>query len=404
MKPGENNHEEDLKKAERIAYLIAGHIKDSLTPAEQDELDDWVSASDENLELFETLTDEDNIEAGVQQYLQIEKEKAAALVRLKEKAGLSPKRKSILKKIAPYLAAASVILIAASIYFIKTGAWNKNIEKPFAENNYKDIAPGSDKAVLTLPNGRTIILDEAKNGLVTEDDGVIVTKQDGGELSYHSSDAAGLAFHTLSIPRGGKFTLKLPDGTMIWLNAESSLRYPTSFNGESRNVELDGEAYFEVTPNAKAPFMVTYKTPNNNNGTVKVLGTHFNVNTYGDDGAVVTTLLEGSVQVTGNGQSKLLKPGQQALCSSDIEGVTTNTSEAVAWKDGKFLFRDATIHTIGEQIKRWYDIDVAYEGNITQHFNAEMSRDLPLSKLLDGLEGTMEVNFELKEKKLIIKP
>jgi transmembrane sensor len=191
---------------------------------------------------------------------------------------------------------------------------------------------------------------------------------------------------------------------MIWLNAESSLRYPTSFNGESRNVELDGEAYFEVTPDAKAPFIVTYKTPNNNNGTVKVLGTHFNVNTYGDEGTVVTTLLEGSVQVTGNGQSKLLKPGQQALCSSDIKVVTTNTSEAVAWKDGKFLFRDATIHTIGEQIKRWYDIDVAYEGNITQHFNAEMSRDLPLSKLLDGLEGTMEVNFELKEKKLIIKP
>jgi ferric-dicitrate binding protein FerR (iron transport regulator) len=404
MKPGANSHEDDLKKAERIAYLIAGHIKDSLIPAEQDELDDWVSASDENLELFEKLTDEDNIELGVQQYLQIEKEKAAALARVKEKVGLIPKRKSIIKKIAPYLVAASVILIAATVYFIKTEAWNKNIEKPFAKNNQKDIAPGSDKAVLTLPDGRTIILDEAKNGLVTEDDGVIVTKQDGGELSYHSSDAAELAFHTLSIPRGGKFTLKLPDGTMVWLNAESSLRYPTRFNGQDRNVELDGEAYFEVTPDAKAPFIVTFKTPNNNEGTVKVLGTHFNINSYSDEGVVITTLLEGSVAVSGNGESKLLKPGEQALSSSSIKVVKTNADEAVAWKDGKFLFRDATVHTIGEQIKRWYDIDVAYEGNITQHFNAEMNRDLPLSKLLDGLEGTMQVHFNLVEKKLTIKP
>jgi ferric-dicitrate binding protein FerR (iron transport regulator) len=402
MEPTSNNHDEDLQKAERIAYLIAGHIRETLTPKEADELDDWVSESDENLELFEKLTDEENIELGIQKYLQIEKEKAGALSGVKQAVGL--KRKTTIRKILPYLVAASVIIIAVSIYMIKTGTSGLIIEKPIVENGAGDIAPGSTKAVLTLSDGRTIILDSTGNGIIAEDGGVKVTKQNGGELSYHSSDANVLTFHTLSTPRGGRYNLTLPDGSKVWLNAESSLRYPITFTGTDRLVELRGEAYFEVAKKEASSFSVKIISANGAGETVRVLGTHFNINSYADEGTVITTLLEGSIEIEKNGKTKLLSPGEQALTSTDIKVIKTDVNEAVAWKEGKFLFRDATVRSIGEQIKRWYDVDVTYEGNITQKFNTEMSRNLPLLKLLDALEGTMQVHFTLDGKKLIIKP
>ena len=152
------------------------------------------------------------------------------------------------------------------------------------------------------------------------------------------------------------------------------------------------------------PFTVKITGSEGDGGMVKVLGTHFNINGYGDEGLIITTLLEGSVLVEKNGLSKILKPGEQALSAKNIAVVKTDVNEAIAWKNGRFLFRNATIKSIGEQIKRWYDVEVVYGGNIPQHFNTEMSRNLPLSKLLDGLEGTMQVHFSLDGRKLTIKP
>lgn len=403
MKPT-HKYDEELQKAERIAYLIAGHLQDSLTPAEQDELDDWIVESDENLELFEQLTDEDNIETGIQQYLQTEREKAQALSGVKSTIERNAQN-NISRKIWPYLIAASLIFIAVSLYLFTTNNKQKDIEKPIVQQSVKDdVKAGSDKAVLTLSDGRTIILDSLGTGLLTEDNGVMVTKQDRRELTYKSSAANPTGYNTLSIPRGGHYRLTLPDGSKVWLNAESSLRYPIAFQGAERSVELKGEGYFEVAKDAAKPFVVTIVTPSGEGGMVRVLGTHFNIDAYKDEGNICTTLLEGSIQITKGKLSKVIKPGEQAIINGGIKVTEADINEATAWKEGKFIFRDASIRSIGAQIKRWYDVEVVYQGNIQQHFNTEANRSVSLSKLLDALEGTGQVHFVLEGKKLIIKP
>jgi transmembrane sensor len=429
MKPTSNNHEEELKKAERIAYLIAGHLRNTLSADESDELDEWLNESDENLELFEKLTDEENIEAGVQQYLDIEGRKADALQKLKQEIGGERKSR---RRFWPYLAAACVVVVAVSTYLYRTNEKQETRETPGVAEKPKDINPGSDKAVLVLADGRSVILDAQSDGVLDNNDGVKVTKHDGGGLSYTSSDAIPLTFHTLSTPRGGKYSVRLPDGTRVWLNAASTLHYPTSFTGAAnREVELKGEAYFEVAKDAAHPFRVRV----DDKAGVEVLGTQFNVNAYAEARVV---LVEGKVKVggresgggsresgIGNGQLAMgngqknngqwamdnwqgveLRPGEMGEIGAggEVKVSAADVAEAIAWKEGRFVFRNADIRSIGEEIQRWYDVEVGYEGAIKQHFNTEMRRDLPLAKLLDGLEGTMQVHFELEGRKLTIKP
>jgi transmembrane sensor len=401
MKESSNNHDENLEKADRVAYLIAGHINDTLTEPEKDELDDWITESDENLELFEKLTDEDNIEAGIQQHLRLEKEKASALEGIKESIGL--KQKSTLQIIWPYMAAASVVLIIVSLVLFNNNKI-KNNEKPIAQGTTKNyIAAGSDKAVLTLSDGRTVILDSSGTGLLANEGNITISKGAQGEIVYEGTSMT-TQYNVVSTPRGGQFKITLGDGTKVWLNAESSIKYPAGFATAERVVELRGEGYFEVAKNESKPFKVKILTSSGDGGMVEVLGTHFNINGYGDEGVVKTTLLEGSVRVTKGEITKTLIPGQAALINGGIKIITAQVNEETAWKDGKFLFRDETIHSIGEQIKRWYDVQVEYEGNNKQLFNTEVSRSVPLSDLLEGLEGTAQVKFHLEGRKLIIRP
>jgi ferric-dicitrate binding protein FerR (iron transport regulator) len=401
MKGLPQNHDENLQKAERIAYLIAGHLKDTLSELERDELDEWITESDENLELFENLTDEDNIEAGIQKHRRMEKEKAEALAGVKEKIGI--RQKTNLRKLWPYLAAASVVLIAGSLYILNH---TKDIpaEKPIAQRTTKsDIQAGSDKAVLTLSDGRTIILNSTVSGLLANEGSISIKKNEHGEIAYEGTEQQ-MKYNTVSTPRGGEYKLVLGDGTEVWLNAESSIKFPAGFAANDREVELRGEAYFEVAKNATKPFKVSIITPNGSGGTVTVLGTKFNINAYTDEATVKTMLVEGSVRVEKNNVSKIISPGEQALSSNVITVIKADVREAIAWKEGKFLFRDATIRSIGEQLKRWYDIEVEYQGTISQHFNTEVSRNIPLSKLLSALEATVQVHFNLTGKKLVIKP
>lgn len=393
------NHDKNLKKADRIAYLIAGHIRGTLTEPEKDELDAWIVESDENLEQFEKLTDEDNIEIAMQQHLHMEKEKAEALSGVKEKIGL--KRKGSLPKIWPYLAAASVIFIAVSLYLFRKNNTEKENEKPIAGTSNNDIKAGSDKAVLTLSDGRTIILDSSGTGLLANEGDITIKKGADGEIVYNGTDKE-IKYNLVSTPRGGQYKLVLGDGTRVWLNAESSLKFPAGFVNTDRLVELRGEGYFEVAKNDR-PFKVKILTPTGDGGIVEVLGTHFNINGYYDEELVKATLLEGSIKVEKEGKSKIIEPGEQALVNGEIKVVKTDVSEETAWKDGKFLFRDATIQSIGEQIKRWYDIDVEHKEKVLQHFNIEVNRNVPLSRLLQLLEATGQVQFSLVDKKLIIK-
>jgi len=401
MKESSNNHDENLKKADRVAYLIAGHLNETLTEAEKDELDDWITESDENLALFEKLTDEDNIEAGIQEHLRLEKEKAEALEDIKETIGL--RKKSTLQRIWPYLVAASIVLIAGSVYLNKSSTVIKEIEKPIARTTKNDINPGSDKAVLTLSDGRTIILDSTGSGLLATEGDVSIRRGESGEIVYNGTTMT-TQYNVVSTPRGGQYKIILGDGTKVWLNAESAIKYPAGFANAERAVEVKGEAYFEVAKNEAKPFKVKILTPSGEGGLVEVLGTHFNVNGYEDDGIIRTTLLEGSVRVTKDEVSRTLQPGEAALMNNGITIVKADGSDETAWTQGKFLFRDATVQSIGEQIKRWYDVEVEYKGANKQLFNTEVSRDAPLSKLLQALEGTGQVHFTLEGKRLLVKP
>ncbi|RYZ91089.1 MAG: FecR family protein [Proteobacteria bacterium] len=392
---GNFHPDNDLPVAERIAYLIAGFLRGTLTEAEHNELDAWVVASEENTRLFEHLTDETTIAEGLRWKEHLNEE--AALQSIKARIG-SP-RKSRFRLLLPLSIAASLLVAIGIFFFTRTTP-----QPPPVAQDKGGIQPGKDQAVLTLAGGRTIILDSAGSGMLANERGVDIAKESAGGIRYAGAGGTDL-YQTLSIPRGGQYRLVLGDGTRVWLNAESSLRFPASFADSGRTVELQGEAYFEVAKDAGRPFRVAVRTRFGTPQTVEVLGTHFNINGYGDDSSIRTTLLEGSVRVRHGPSYVMLRPGQAARGSANGGlQVEKGDPSATAWKDGLFRFRGATIQTIAAQISRWYDIDVQIRGNIPDHFNATIDRKEPLQDLLQVLQETHRVRFTLEGKKLIITP
>lgn len=286
-----------------------------------------------------------------------------------------------------------------------------SIEKSelLAEN---DIEPGDDKAILTLGDGTKIILDDAQNGVLANQGGNSILKAAEGELIYSFSAESNLQlpedhsdniiFNTIETPKGGKFQVRLPDGSKVWLNAASSLRFPTKFAGSKRQVELNGEAYFEVAHDESKLFEVKAR-----NQTVQVFGTHFNINAYEDEPSVNTTLLEGSVRISDirTNISQMLRPGEQSKLTERIEVFNVkNTAEAVAWKEGYFQFHEADIKTVMRQIERWYDVSIIYEGDMPNYrFGGEIERSLSLIQVLKVLEKT-KVHFRLEGREVIVMP
>lgn len=257
----------------------------------------------------------------------------------------------------------------------------------------EEIGPGSDKAVLTLADGRRIVLDEAKNGPLVGN----VVKSDG-QLVYGGEEGVGR--NVISVPNGGQWQVVLPDGTRVWLNSASALDYPVSFKGSrERVVELKGEAYFEVAKDAAHPFLV--KTDKQ---VVSVLGTHFNVNAYSDEGAVRTTLEEGSVRVLAGGVEKLLVPGQEAvLAGADLRVVDADLEETLAWKNGYFRFNDENIQRIMRKLSRWYDIEVIYSNNTPAGgLNGKISRYKNIAQVLRALEATQTVHFKVEGRRVTV--
>jgi ferric-dicitrate binding protein FerR (iron transport regulator) len=266
------------------------------------------------------------------------------------------------------------------------------------------ITPGKNGAILQLANGEKVVLDSMGNGLVAQQNGTKVLLQNG-QLSYDAAAASNstIAWNTMSTPKGRQFKIVLPDGSRAWLNAASSIRFPTVFAGNMRQVDITGEVYFEVAANASQPFRVN--TPGNT--TIDVLGTDFNVNAYTDEDCVNATLMAGSVKVSKNNFSALLKPGEQARVSSDahIRTITAiDTEKVMAWKNGRFDFEDAGLKEVMRQLERWYDIEVVYEKNIPDiHFGGKLSMDMSLQGVLLTLQDT-GVHFRLEGRKLIVMP
>jgi len=296
-------------------------------------------------------------------------------------------------------AAAILVFVSATIILLYSRYTRKQIENKTAVTY--DVAPGGNKAILTLSNGSKVMLNDSKNGLLATQAGALILKKDS-LLSYKSiaGKTDAVTYNTINTPNGGQYQLVLADGTRVWLNAASSLKFPTEFNGNNRTVELTGEAYFEVAKDKHKPFNV--KTANQ---TVQVLGTHFNVNSYSDEAVVKTTLLEGSVKVYSATASVLINPGQQALLSNNqlLVNKDPDVNEVIAWKNGMFQFNEADIQTIMRQIARWYDIDVEFKGKIPDYtYHGKISRNSNVSQVLKILELS-GIDFTIEGRKIIVK-
>lgn len=324
---------------------------------------------------------------------------------------------SIVKMQIRKIAAASVI----GFFVLSIGLWLKrDTKKEIAEVHINDRpfankpAASGSKAVLTLADGSAIVLDDAQNGILTQQGKTKVFKLDG-KLAYKPTNAVSneILYNTISVPRGEQYQVKLPDGSQVWLNAASSLHFPTAFVGKERRVEVTGEAYFEVVPltpkggQGKAPFIVKINTPSGNAGQVEVLGTHFNINSYSDEASLKTTLLEGEVKFVYGSFNSILKPGQQSQLKKNgqvkvVSGV--DVAEVVAWKNGIFDFKGAGIESVARQLSRWYDVEIVYDKKIDDLFYAKIPRSTKLTDVLKLLELTGKVHFEINGRRIIVKP
>ncbi|MBB2149075.1 FecR family protein [Pedobacter gandavensis] len=319
------------------------------------------------------------------------------------------KKRTLWPRIA---AAAAVILVSGMAVYIYSNQNPTVNPEALAAANYgakSPILPGGNKAILTLANGQEISLDEAGNGKLAEQSGITITKTKDGQLVYTVSAAANTnavktGMNTIATPKGGQYQINLPDGTKVWLNAASSLRYPTAFAGEAREVSLTGEAYFEVAQSQPAK---SFKVATSSQ-TVEVLGTHFNINAYSDEPSTKTTLLEGAVKVWSKDKADralILKPGQQAaLTESQLHVNYGKEEEAVAWKHGVFKFKDADLQSVMRSVARWYDLEVSYEGTLPdRQFSGEIDRNSNLSQVLDIL-SFFKVHFSVHGKQIIVTP
>jgi len=299
-------------------------------------------------------------------------------------------------------AAAAILLFSVAGYFLLNTNTTKK-QPPIATHPVKiDIPAGQQGAVLTLSNGQRIILDSTGNGILTSDAGVRVIRK-GGELSY-GGKTNEIIYNQVVTPRGRKWQLVLSDGTKVWLNAASSVRYPLSFVGKERIVEVSGETYFEVAPDKNRPFKINIA----GKGSIEVLGTRFDVNAYDDEDAIRTTLLEGRVKMIRGRNSRLLSPGQQAILGNGTEEIRViddaNIDEVMAWRNGRFIFSDMDLKSIMRQLTRWYDVDVVYEGKIPEiRVGGIMHNDVYLSTVMEFL-GENGVHYKIEGKKITITP
>lgn len=304
--------------------------------------------------------------------------------------------------------AAAVLVFCTVGIVVLNNKYLKTANKIAKNTKPAIIVPGGNKAILTVAGGKTIVLDSAANGLIAKTGVGKVLKTRSGQIVYKSVSsgisnvaAAEVSYNTLSTPRGGEYQVVLPDGTKVWLDAASSITYPVAFTGNERRVKLTGQAYFEVAKNKEKPFYVGI-----NNVQVRVLGTHFNISAYSDDNEITTTLLEGSVQVTKNNTLSLLKPGQQAVVSNNSDKIAVseaNIDDAMAWKNGYFIFNDDNITGIMKKVCRWYNVDVEYRGNYNdQQFGGTFYRSKSITELLTHLQKIGKLHFTISGRRITV--
>ncbi len=393
--------------ASRFSYLFARYTEKSGTAAERNEFFSMVKKEENALELNSLISNAVGLTEA--ELHEIEEEKADKLFQniLSETLGgktinMFPPKKN--KRIW-WAAAMAVLMLGSGAYFVLNNVGSHSIaEKNVVNDQLKhDIAPGYEGAVLTLSNGQQIILDSAGNGTLAMQGNINILKQNGKIVYDHKNiSKSEVLYNTMTTPRGRQYSVVLADGTKVWLNAASSLTFPTAFTGIERRVKLKGEAYFEVAKNADMPFKVDVSGME-----VKVLGTHFNIMAYDEESAFKTTLLEGSVTVAEGNMGVVLKPGEEAVMSRNgrFKVNEANVEDAIAWKNGLFQFNNAGIRFIMRKLSRWYDIEVVYQGDVEgMSFSGVVSQYTNLSQVLKMLQLTKEVNFKMDGKKVIVSP
>jgi len=316
-----------------------------------------------------------------------------------------PKKETFRFSFLLKVAAALLITGSCTLLLLNLrGSQEKTQALATTANGKVKILPGKYTATLTLSNGTVLDLDQYKGGLINKTGNITINKTADSSIVYSaqtSKASADLAYHTINVPKGGNYAITLQDGTQVWLNSASSLTYPVSFNGNTRSVELKGEAYFEVAHNKKMPFIVSAR-----GSKITVLGTQFNVMAYENRPIVNTTLLEGSVRLSAGTQTVVLVPGQQGIAdleSAQINIVKANINHALAWKNGYFMFQNDTIEDIMEQISRWYDVEVEYQGDMHHKtFGGIYSKNKELGELLKGLELTGTIHFKIEGRRIIV--
>ncbi|HRE51135.1 MAG TPA: FecR family protein [Flavitalea sp.] len=402
----------------RLLYLLDRLAAGRLSFSEKDELRTFVS-SEYNRERFieaamelgigETAItdfDEKKWEPLIRAAVEVDKSSAVG----KNNGSQPPVHRTQLLRTAWLRYAAAIILLVAGaglyFWFDRSAETQVSQSPEPIQAPIPDLPPGGDRAILTLSDGSSIVLDAAANGTLAKQGGTEIRKRADGQIEYQKAVKevvpAAVAYNTMRTPRGGQYQIVLPDGTKVWLNAASSITYPTVFAGKDRRVSITGEAYFEVAKNAEAPFHVTTGEVD-----IKVLGTHFNVNAYDDEELSRTTLLEGGIQLMRSGESSIIKPGQQAQWKVRNSGVIriaddVDIDQVMAWKRGLFEFSNINLEAIMRQVSRWYDVDVVMEKKyMEKKFGGGISRNLPIRNLLEMLEA-YGVKFTLEGKLLKI--
>ena len=401
---------------EHVRLLFAKYLQKECSAEEFEEMMTWLVAMDEGeknklsdplKELWDkamagklpSTAEQVDWDRVLNRVLNAGEQAPAIPIEVRQPAGIGWKRTAVAVVILGLIISGGFLLLNR-----KTPKEIVKQEKPI-RHQPEEIHSKGNQAMLTLANGSVIILDSTKNGVITNQGNVKIIKLDSGQLAYslpssNSASSSEISYNTISTPRAAQYQVTLSDGTKVWLNAASSLRYPTSFSGQDRKVELTGEGYFEVAKNKDKPFHVRVGAIE-----VEVLGTHFNIMAYEDEAAIQTTLLEGSVKVSYNNQTDLLKPGRQASLDRTDNKLSVgdaNVQQVVAWKNGYFYFDKSDVRTIMRQVSRWYDLNIVYESSVPDmKFSGKIERSLPLSGISHLLESG-QIHFRIEGKNCIM--
>lgn len=392
----------EMEESIQVAGWIAGHLKDELTDAEKILLEKWLSASEANKALFDELVSKAFHQAELPFFFDIDTDKAwSRLAAAHEDNGLlvSHEAAAAKRKLGPWLWAAAAAVVITGFYLVKTLFFFP----PAPQASTHEILPGDNRATLTLSDGTVIPLSSVADGGIASQGNVTVVKLDGMVQYQPKGESNEVVYNTIQTPKGGKYQLVLSDGTVVWLNASSSLRFPNVFNGTDRNVELKGEGFFEVSKNAKKPFKVKLEE----GAEIEVFGTSFNINAYQDEQMVRATLIEGKIGLSIKGMNRNLVAGQQARVMKGQSAITVvdgvEMDEVVGWKNDLFVFKSLDIQSIMRQISRWYDVEVVYAGELSKEtFSGVVSAKSNLSQVLKILEEG-GVAFKIEGRKIIVK-